>query len=234
MIFLCIRNALSLPRKTRSQSLQFKSRIKLLFTKPSFILLSILFCIFTFFSCRSMDADLYNLRVEYYFLAEEYVKIEKYDKALELFQKSLSDSDEEKDVAIMFTIARTAALAKDWTVALQNYNELLLLDPDNLSFLKSIAWIYAQKGDLKMAHSKYTDLYTIHGYDDEILTNYALILLALEYYDDATAVLTSYAELYPEAENLEELNILLLNNEEADTILEDQIEETDFLGSDTN
>ena len=178
---------------------------------PVFILVSV----FAIVSCVSGGANslvrssgmLEDLGREYYLLADSYAELKKYDKALELYQKA-SRTGVKSERELSFKIARTAALAKDWNTALKEYGFLLEKDKDNLLLKKSIAWIYGQKGDLEKAETEYEALYTVHSYDKDVCTNYILVLHTLKKDEQARAVFSSYAELYPDAPNIAELEKL--------------------------
>ena len=148
-----------------------------------------------------------DLGREYYLLADAYAELKKYDKALELYQKA-SRTGVKGERELSFKIARTAALAKDWNTALKEYGFLLEKDTGNLLLKKSIAWIYGQKGDLKKAETEYETLYEAHSYDKDVCTNYILVLHALKKDKRARTVFLSYAELYPDASNIAELEKL--------------------------
>ena len=148
-----------------------------------------------------------DLGREYYLLADAYAELKKYDKALELYQKA-SRTGVKGERELSFKIARTAALAKDWNTALKEYGFLLEKDTGNLLLKKSIAWIYGQKGDLKKAETEYEALYEAHSYDKDVCTNYILVLHALKKDEQARTVFLSYAELYPDASNIAELEKL--------------------------
>lgn len=166
---------------------------------------------FTSISCASSNVDtvdIHNLGAEYYFLAEEYISLQKYDKALELLQK-VQNTGAKTENELFFAVARTAALAKNWDMSLTYYEKLLLLDSQNTAVQKSIAWVYAQKGDIATAQEYYEKLYARHNYDKDIATNYIFILLAAEYVDEAKIIFEEYSQLYPDADNLEELENLI-------------------------
>ena len=178
---------------------------------PVFILVSV----FALVSCASGGSNslvrssgmLEDLGREYYLLADSYAELKKYDKALELYQKA-SRTGVKSERELSFKIARCAALAKDWNTALKEYGSLLEKDKDNLLLKKSIAWIYGQKGDLEKAEAEYEALYTAHSYDKDVCTNYILVLHTLKKDEQARAVFSSYAELYPDAPNIAELEKL--------------------------
>lgn len=170
--------------------------------------------VFALVSCASGGTSLArssgmieDLGREYYLLADSYAELKKYDKALELYQKA-SRTGIKGERELSFKIARTAALAKDWNTALKEYGFLLEKDKDNLLLKKSVAWIYGQKGDLEKAETEYEALYTAHSYDKDVCTNYILVLHALKKDEQARAVFSSYAELYPDAANIAELEKL--------------------------
>lgn len=185
---------------------------------PVFILVSV----FALVSCASGGSNslvrssgmLEDLGREYYLLADSYAELKKYDKALELYQKA-SRTGVKSERELSFKIARTAALAKDWNTALKEYGSLLEKDKDNLLLKKSIAWIYGQKGDLKKAETEYEALYTVHSYDKDVCTNYILVLHTLKKDEQARAVFSSYAELYPDAPNIAELEKLFTQDDKS-------------------
>ena len=185
---------------------------------PVFILVSV----FALVSCASGGSNslvrssgmLEDLGREYYLLADSYAELKKYDKALELYQKA-SRTGVKSERELSFKIARTAALAKDWNTALKEYGSLLDKDKDNLLLKKSITWIYGQKGDLEKAETEYEALYEAHSYDKDVCTNYILVLHTLKKDEQARAVFSSYAELYPDAPNIAELEKLFTQDDKS-------------------
>ncbi len=142
---------------------------------------------------------------EYVELADEYIDLEEYEKALEMYQKA-RETNTIFNEQISFDIARTAALANNWQVAILEYKNLLNLDPTNITIQKSLAWIYAQSGDLQEAQKQYASLYEQYSFDTHIATNYILVLHANNETELAKTIFTSYAQMYPDADNLESLN----------------------------
>ncbi len=177
--------------------------------KPSFKICVALLISILAFSCASTGAmqenviDASVLVQEYILLSQEYSEIEEYEKALELLiEAQMLDKDNNE---IVYMIARTAALAEQWEVALNSYNELYDMDNENLLLQKSIAWIYAQSGDLHTAEELFETLYSSHSYDKEINTNYILVLLANNNIEDAEQIFAEYVTLYPDEDNIVEL-----------------------------
>ncbi len=172
---------------------------------------------FALFSCQSLDNDTEYvqektivLAQEYITLAEEYIEIEDYEKALDMYIKA-KETNTIFEEQIRYDIARTAALAKKWSLAIEEYNALLELDSENLTIKKSLSWIYAQSGNLQEAQKLYAALYEQYSFDTHIATNYILVLHANKQTELAKTIFTSYSQMYPDAENLESLNDTLEN-----------------------
>ncbi len=154
----------------------------------------------TFSSCLStalnVEEEREILKQEYIALADAYFKLEKYDESLDILFKA--ETIGINNNGLHYKIARTAAFAKEWTVSLTYYNTILLEDPQNLMVKKSLAWVFAQSGDLEQSKKLYSDLYTEYSFDKEINKNYILVLIALEEIERAQFILDDYITLYPD------------------------------------
>ena len=154
----------------------------------------------------TVNLDPNFLKQEYISLSDEYFAIEKYEKSLELLLKANAINS---DNSLDFKIARTAALAKDWALSLEYYNNLLEKDPNNLTIKKSLAWVTAQSGDLESALKLYESLYNEASYDTEIVKNYMLVSLALDNTELAQTILDEFAVINTDEKILEELSSLM-------------------------
>ncbi len=188
--------------------------------KPIVSLLCAFLYILMFASCASSSKvkndliDNEKLLSEYALLAQEHSNLGEHEKALELLLEAESLSSKNNELTYM--IARTAALAKQWPIAIEQYELLLKQDSENLLLQKSIAWIYAQSGDISTAENMYESLYEKHSYDKDICTNYILVLAANNNQEKALSILTEYASIYPEEANISELREIINSKENSE------------------
>ncbi|MCQ2981144.1 MAG: tetratricopeptide repeat protein [Treponemataceae bacterium] len=116
-----------------------------------------------------------NLASEYASLADSYVELKKYSKAVEFYQKSLAiDSTNNQTI---YSLAKAYTLNKQWNEAENLYRLLLTADPENTTFQLYLAYIYAQKDEFQKALELYESLYEKNPLNTNVLTNYGLILV---------------------------------------------------------
>ncbi len=184
--------------------------------KPFLRIVYFLFCGIFLFSCASTNEskqiDSSVLVQEYILLSNTYAELEKHEEALELLLKAEAYSPENRE--LLYLIGRSAALSENWSIAIDYYTTLLNFDNENLLLQKSIAWVYAQSGNLITASNLYKTLYASHSYDKEICTNYILTLVANGENELANEIFQEYAKRYPEESNIEELQEKILNKDE--------------------
>ncbi len=110
-----------------------------------------LFALFVFSSCSSFRIPeeekviLKNIATEYYTLGDGYLEVKNYKKAAECYK--LAMRNENLKTAAFYKLARSYALAQDWTLALSCYEELLKKDEKNFSLRSSVAYIKAMSGE---------------------------------------------------------------------------------------
>ena len=148
-------------------------------------LLTVVLVSMAFVSCTSTGdlspAEVKDLQmemyIEYYNLAEEYMKMQKYDSALPLYEKARPHPD--LYWAIIFKIARIYVFQKDWENAVESYRELLDRDPENCLLKESLAYTYAMKGDREDALLIYEELLSIYPENETYITNSVSVLCSM-------------------------------------------------------
>ena len=187
-------------------------KVKLHSIQLLLIISILLLCSFTF-SCTSYGAVkvvaneekiiLKNLATEYANIADSYFDLKKYDKAITYYDKALDI--QKKDVSIMYKLARTYALSSKWYEAIDLFQSLLKLDPNNNLFNTSLAYVYAMSGNLDAAMNIYEELYSNNNYNIELLNNYTRLLIDINDIEKAEMLLTKMTEIDPEHDSTKKL-----------------------------
>ncbi|MGN0730089.1 tetratricopeptide repeat protein [Treponema sp.] len=168
------------------------------------LLLGMLPC---FFCCTSIPYERSlaekNLFEEYFSLAEAYKKIEKYEKAVVYYEKSLASESFHKYA--FYEIAVCNVYLKNWEKAAASFNELLENDPENITLKSSLAYIEAMRGNLAGAQTLYSALYEENPDDSSVLKNLILVLIAQKNYTEASEKLVVFEERFPYEDSLQEL-----------------------------
>ncbi len=166
--------------------------------------------ILAFSSCTSADVHIVpgekaaldkSITLEYFNIAESYKGLEKYDKAVEYYEramvnKSLKDS-------CFYEIAICNVYLKNWNDAVISFRKLLKRDRENSTLKLSLAYIEAVRGNLKQAEKMYEQI--IEEFPDELdpKKNYINVLVADKKYDKAEEYLKILEEKYPDDESIE-------------------------------
>ncbi|NLM01207.1 MAG: hypothetical protein GX220_07130 [Treponema sp.] len=173
------------------------------------VLISILIIINLLLGCTSNNfsaekqAVLDNIAGEYYQIAEEYVKLKKYPKAIEYYLKIENITDYTNSVR--YKLARCYAMNSDWDNATKMYNLLLESDSENISLLCSLAYVYAKNAKFENASLIYEKLILKNEYDPNILKNYILVEIAAENTEKVERLKTLFREKFPLDDSINKL-----------------------------
>lgn len=121
------------------------------------------------------SAEIRKLDNEYIAIADEYLKMEKYDKAIEYYKLGLKSK--ENYWSVYYKLAKTYVYKADWEQALPMYETLLQRDNENNSLKVSIAYIYAMSGNVDKAIEIYEVLIKENPENEEYLQNVTIIFL---------------------------------------------------------
>lgn len=142
-----------------------------------------------------------NLYIEYQNIADTYMELEKFDKAVEFYKKA------KKHKALywscLYKMGRAQALAKNYKEARKIYNKLLKRDKENVDLQVSIAYLYAMEGKLSSAISIYEYLYTKNPGNADILVNYINVLISDEQFEYAKLKFEDLKNNYPDNSSIE-------------------------------
>ncbi|OJF75970.1 MAG: hypothetical protein BKP49_09105 [Treponema sp. CETP13] len=205
----------------------------LLFTKKSIrYVFFIILLTFIFTSCIS-NGKFYtfgeyqkyknNIGVEYYNIASEYEKQKDYKNAVSFYQKCL-DYDILTENELRYKIALNSAKAKDWDVAIENYEFLLQQDKNNKIINKSLAYVYASNNNLEKAIKIYEEILSTDNLDEDCISNYIYVLIANKNSEKAISVFEDFKKSFPESTEIETLQKLVYPDEDKN---EKQVEALD-------
>lgn len=180
--------------------------------------LSLFFSAILLSSCKTSSVlvpgekqiSLKQMYSEYYAIAEEYVKLENYTKAIEYYEFSMKDKS--LRTAAYYKIGQCYAKNKQYDKAYEVFSNIAKKDPDNTSIKSSLAYLTAMKGDVKEAARLYSQLVVSNPESAETLVNYISVLITLKDYETASLNLEHLEKKYPSTtqiaslkENLEKL-----------------------------
>lgn len=137
-----------------------------------------------------------NIAIEYANIADGYMDIKNYDKAIEYYKLSLKNK--EVYLSSYYKLARAYALGKHYDEAIDIYSEFLSADPENTSLKLSLAYIYASSGKVDEAILSYKELMQSNPYDEAILENFITLLLNIERAEDAEEYFYVMKEKFPD------------------------------------
>jgi tetratricopeptide (TPR) repeat protein len=141
----------------------------------------------TVFSCVS------DTRAEdYYALGTAYFNLGNYDEAEKWFDKS--KFNEKTKMASMYNLGRVSFERGSYEKALTYFENILKTDPENLSALRAAAYTCVKTGDTQAALGYYRRAVALLPENADERYNYALMLNALEMYEEAETVLVSLGE----------------------------------------
>jgi len=127
---------------------------------------------------------------EYFTIGMAYYDIGKYDEA-EKWLIRAKTKDKTKN-ASEYNLGRIAFEAKRYDEAIKYFESILKRDPNNVLALKAAAYTHIKNGDIVKAGEFYKRLLALvpESFDDGY--NYALVLFAMEKYEEAEQVLKNY------------------------------------------
>ena len=155
-----------------------KTKKKLQLAK-SLVLIS---SVFLNFACASKTAlvpgqekiVIDNVYVEYSNIGDSYFKLEDYTNAAKYYKMSMQNP--KIYWSSYYKLAKSYALASNWTEVLPMYKKLLKRDPENSSLKASLAYIYTMQGELEKARELYAQLLEIESQNEKYLENYISLL----------------------------------------------------------
>jgi tetratricopeptide (TPR) repeat protein len=157
----------------------------------------------TEFSCVS------DTRAEdYYALGKAYFDLGNYEEAGKWFTKS--KFNEKTKMASMYNLGRVSFERGSYDKALKYFESILKNDPENLTALRAAAYTCVKTGDTQAALEYYRRATALLPENVDERYNYALLLAALEMYEDAEIVLLSIDGTLSSSNSLENKRLLLL------------------------
>jgi tetratricopeptide (TPR) repeat protein len=155
------------------------------------VLRLILFCIISFsvflhYACASAAAS----AQEYFSIGMAYFDLGKYDEA-EKWLNRAKQSDRTM-TASQYNLGRIAFETKKYGEAAKQFEDILKIDGDNVLALRAAAYTRIKTGDIEIAEKHYKKLLTLVPESVDDGYNHALVLYAIERYDEAEQVLEKY------------------------------------------
>ncbi len=136
-----------------------------------------------------------NLASEYYALAEGYMGLSNYPKAIEYYEKMMRHPDFAGTAR--FRLARAYGLSGDWNKAAQLYEELLEEYPGNIYLKSAYAYVIANNGRKQEALEMYRSLADENEHDIDLLKNYITLCVVTEDFARAREGLGLLEERFP-------------------------------------
>lgn len=144
-----------------------------------------------------------NISAEYFAIADAYLDLKKYDKASQYYKLAMKDKS--LRLSAYYKLARSYALAKDYSSAEKCYEDLLRLDPENKDLRLSLAYVKGMGGKTDEALSLYMELSQEYPNDSSVLENYINLLLFLGMAEKAEEQYFILEEKFPDNSNLKTL-----------------------------
>lgn len=169
--------------------------------------------IITFFlillgSCKSVsniipgktNTIIKNIYFEYYNIAEIYYSLEKYDKAILYYEKSLECED--LYWSSYYKLAKCYVFTSQYSNALSMFKEMYEKDVDNQNIKSSLAYVYAMTFDFDNAIILYEELYKQEQSNIDYIENLISIYLLSEDYQSAQKYYLELKEKYPDSSKI--------------------------------
>lgn len=137
-----------------------------------------------------------NLASEYYTVAEGFMEIKNYTKAIEYYKLAMRNED--LYLPAYYKLARCYVFAKDWDNAVKSYKYLIELDKDNTVLKTSLAYISAMRGDVDDAIMQYRELIKTNPYDENLLESLVALLINVGRGEDAEESFFILKEKFPD------------------------------------
>jgi tetratricopeptide (TPR) repeat protein len=125
---------------------------------------------------------------DYYALGTAYFDLGNYEEAERWFTKA--KFGEKTQMASMYNLGRISFERGSYDEALEYFENILKRDPENLTALRAAAYTCVKKGDAQAALGYYRRAAALIPENADERYNYALLLTALELYEEAEAVLS--------------------------------------------
>ena len=156
-----------------------------------FLLSALVFSSLIFFAliicgCAGMAAS----AEEYYSIGMAYFDLGKYDEA-EKWLNRARQSDRTM-TASQYNLGRLAFERQRYDEAAKYFEDVLKIDPDNVLALRAAAYTRIKTGDIDIAQRHYSRLLELIPENADDGYNHALVLYAMERYDEAEQVLEKY------------------------------------------
>ena len=161
----------------------------------------VLFIPFSLFAKEKKD-----LSGEYFYIAEAYSELKKYEKAIEFYKKALNNP--EYTNAAKYNIARMHALLEQWSEAGNILKTLYEKEPRNEKILTSYAYALSANGKIEEAQIIYEALYESKKESPSVAFNYVRLLIVAKKYDEATNLLKELSDKFIEDEETKTISEL--------------------------
>jgi tetratricopeptide (TPR) repeat protein len=127
---------------------------------------------------------------EYYSIGMAYFDMGKFDEAEKWLNRA--KAADKTMTASQYNLGRIAYETKRYEDAAKNFEEILKKDPDNVLALKAAAYTGIKLGDLEKADRHYERLLRLVPESADDGYNHALVLYAMERYEQSKAVMEKY------------------------------------------
>jgi tetratricopeptide (TPR) repeat protein len=175
---------------------------------------------FTFYLLLSISScatvaqaeEYYSIGMAYYEMGEKATNETERNKAFENAARWLERARSAKGTmrASEYNLGRIAFETKRYSVAIKHFESILKADTGNVMALKSAAYTEIMLGNLDGAGKYYARVLTLEPESADDGFNYALVLYAMEKYDESEEILKRFAYAMPDNKN----TLLLLSRAE--------------------
>jgi Tfp pilus assembly protein PilF len=165
-------------------------------------LLSVL-CLLSSCATATAAEEYYSIGMAYYEMGEKAANDTERNKAFENSARWLERAKSAKGTmrASEYNLGRIAFETKKYSIAVKHFEQILKADPDNVMALKSAAYTEIMLGNIDGAGKYYQKVLTLEPESTDDGFNYALVLYAMEKYEDAENVLKRFAYAMPDNKN---------------------------------
>lgn len=160
------------------------------------------------------EISIRNIRAEYIAIADEYERLEKYDKAVEYYKKALGDKKTQWQV--YYKLGRALAMAKKWGEAESVFREILKRDEGSLNARLSLAYVLAMNGKGEESLALYKALAEEQGPNESVLVNAAALSIEGGDAESAQEFLDALKENFPESVSIDALSKKLSEGADAE------------------
>lgn len=196
--------------------------------KSKYFLLALLLPLFLLTSCLSTNdiipgkksSEIKNIYLEYFNIAEIYYSLEKYDKAIIYYEKSLNNKEIYWNA--YYKLGKCYVLTSKYDLALRVFQDIYKKDQENQTIKSSIAYIEAMNGNFDKAIEIYKDLYAKEENNFLHLENLISIYIMKEDFSSANNYLLQLKEKFPSSNKISDLEKTIKEKEEKITEEEDK------------